>query len=242
MADPTPVHARLSALAAALDALAAALAPLFATPPSTLARDLPPRDAARLHILAAYAPESLLFNAVRLAAAGAAGGAAPAADADEVRKHPVVAELQRVRGYSARLRDAEAVQRGPALRVDREAAARFVRAGISAPPEQEGREASKGAAGEAPAGAGAAKRGGEEIKDGEGGSPRGKKQRRDERRDGGTFIETGQSRLISYRSESTPQIEKTAKGTEGGVSVVGQQVMTGRDPLRCHGLFHDTRV
>jgi hypothetical protein len=180
MADPPAIHDRLAALTTALDALTDSLAPLLTTPPATLARDLPARDAARLHILAAYAPESLLFNAVRLAAAGATGGGggAPPEDPDEVRRHPVVEELGRVRQYAARLRDAEAVQRGPAMRVDREAVARFVKAGVASAPAEED------VPGEAQTGAGAVKRGSE---GGEDESPRGKRLRKGDRRTGGMF-------------------------------------------------------
>jgi exosome complex protein LRP1 len=193
MADSTNIHAHLATLSTALDALTTALAPLLTTPPTTLAATLPPRDAARLHVLAVYAPESLLFNAVRLAAAAGA-----AAEEEDPKRHPVVGELARVHRYAARLRDADAVRRGPALRVDREAARRFVRAGIAPPPkEDEEKEMEKTAvepAEEAPSRPGAAKRGlGREEGVGAGATGeedaggKKKKRRKDDRRDGGTY-------------------------------------------------------
>jgi exosome complex protein LRP1 len=193
MTDPTAIHAHLSTLTASLDALTAALAPLLATPPAALAADLPPRDAARLHILAAYAPESLLFNAMRLAAAAGGQGDEEEGGADAAKKHPVVAELQRVRKYAARLRDAEAAQRGPAMRVDAAAAKRFVRAGIGPSPAaaEKGDRGGRAKAGAEEASAGAAgKRDAEGRGAGDGGadgSPGSKKQRKEERRGRGAF-------------------------------------------------------
>jgi exosome complex protein LRP1 len=126
MADSTALHGHLTALTSALDDLTTALAPLLSSPPpalSALAASLPARDTARLHVLSAYALETLLFNALRLSGADA-------------KAHPVFRELARVRHYAAKIKEAEDKKAGraagPAVRVDREAARRVVRAGIGA--------------------------------------------------------------------------------------------------------------
>ena len=216
MTDPTAIHAHLSSLTTALNALTTALAPLLATAPAALARDLPARDAARLHILAAYAPESLLFNAVRLADAG--GGSSGGNDggggdgrAGGAKGHAVVGELRRVKTYAAKLRDAEARAKGPAMRLDRDAARRFVKAGIASDRE------TAAAAAEQPAEPAAARKRGVEAPGGDS-SPRNKKQRQEDRRRGGVF----ELLLIKFwtkfrRPQHPPEIAQTAERTKRGI-------------------------
>jgi exosome complex protein LRP1 len=125
MGDSSPLTAPLNNLSTSLTALKTALHPLLTTPTTQLSSPLPLLDKAKLHVLTAYAIDSLLFAALRLQPSTSA-----AADA---RAHPVFAELARTRSYFEKIRTAETgPERGPRMRVDREAVGRFVRAGVTA--------------------------------------------------------------------------------------------------------------
>nr|POE90191.1 exosome complex protein [Quercus suber] len=105
-------------LADNVDDLEAVLAPLTSKALATSTSKLPLLDKAKLYILATYSIESLLFSALRLSGVDA-------------KTHPVFQELNRVKEYFAKVKLAET---GPAKRttaLDKDAAGRFIKAGLS---------------------------------------------------------------------------------------------------------------
>ncbi|KAF2440244.1 hypothetical protein P171DRAFT_368494, partial [Karstenula rhodostoma CBS 690.94] len=112
-----------SDLALTIDDLTDALAPLLASPLPSLTATLPTLDKAKLHILTAYTLESLLFSALQASGADA-------------KSHRVFPELARLKTYFGKVTAAEAAgegkgAQGPATRLDKDAAARFIRHGLS---------------------------------------------------------------------------------------------------------------
>ncbi|KAJ4286761.1 hypothetical protein N0V90_013013 [Kalmusia sp. IMI 367209] len=101
-----------------IDDLTTALDPLLSTPLPTLTRTLPTLDKAKLHILAAYTLESLLFSALQASGANA-------------KEHRVFAELARLKNYFAKIKAAEAAGEKPTSRLDKGAAERFIRHGLA---------------------------------------------------------------------------------------------------------------
>jgi exosome complex protein LRP1 len=105
-----------------IDELTTTLSPLLSTPLSTTATSLPLLDKAKLYVLAAYAIESLLFSTLQASGADA-------------KSHALFAELARLRTYFAKIKDIEERAPGGAwegrARVDKEAAARFIKHGLS---------------------------------------------------------------------------------------------------------------
>jgi exosome complex protein LRP1 len=108
-----------------IDELTTALTPLLASPVSKTASTLPLLDKAKLYVLFAATIESLLFSALQASGADA-------------KSHAIFAELVRLKGYNAKLKLAEEagengvnLKKGPAARLDKEAAARFIRHGLA---------------------------------------------------------------------------------------------------------------
>ena len=106
-----------------IDTLTAALSPLLSSPLHTLTSTLPTLDKAKLYILAAYTLESLLFQALL------ASGADP-------KSHPIFPELARLKKYFDKVKAAEAAGEGkgaqaPTTKLDKGAAARFIRHGLA---------------------------------------------------------------------------------------------------------------
>jgi exosome complex protein LRP1 len=105
-----------------IDELTTTLAPLLSTPLSTTATSLPLLDKAKLYVLAAYAIESLLFSTLQ-------------ASGVDAKSHALFAELARLRTYFAKIKDIEERAPGGAwegrARVDKDAAARFIKHGLS---------------------------------------------------------------------------------------------------------------
>jgi len=108
-----------------IDELTTALTPLLTSALPKTASTLPLLDKAKLYVLFAAAIESLLFSALQASGADA-------------KSHPIFAELARLKGYNAKLKQAEEagengvnLKRGPAARLDKEAAARFIRHGLA---------------------------------------------------------------------------------------------------------------
>ena len=101
-----------------IDDLEASLSPLLNSALSASTSKLPLLDKAKLYILATYALDSVLFSYVRLNGA-------------DVKSHPVAQEIARVRTYFQKIKEAET---GPAQRsatLDKDAAARFIKHGLS---------------------------------------------------------------------------------------------------------------
>jgi exosome complex protein LRP1 len=101
-----------------IDELEALLSPLLTKPLATTASTLPLLDKAKLHILTTYAIESLLFSSLLVSGVNA-------------KEHPIFNELSRLRSYFKKIKDVEEGLVGPKARVDKEAAARFIKHGLS---------------------------------------------------------------------------------------------------------------
>jgi len=115
--DTEEVKSLVDDLAANITDLETSLAPLLTNPLSTTASTLPLLDKAKLHILATYTLESLLFSALRL-------------NGIDAKSHPVFAELSRVKEYFAKIKAAEGAGQKRKLVVDKDAAGRMVKAGV----------------------------------------------------------------------------------------------------------------
>lgn len=113
----TDLPAQIEDLEANIDELDAALAPLLHKPLPTTASTLPLLDKAKLHILSAYAIESLLFSSLLTAG-------------QDAKSHAIFEELGRLKSYFGKIKDAEAGPE-PKARIDKEAAARFIKHGLS---------------------------------------------------------------------------------------------------------------
>nr|OQO32315.1 hypothetical protein B0A51_00374 [Rachicladosporium sp. CCFEE 5018] len=108
----------LEDLTSSIDDLESALLPLLTTPTSTLSSKLPLLDKAKLHVLTTYALDSLLFSLLKV-------------NGTDTKTHPISTEIARVKSYFGKISE---VEKGPEERrlvVDREAAGRFVRAGLA---------------------------------------------------------------------------------------------------------------
>ncbi|KAL1612110.1 hypothetical protein SLS60_000333 [Paraconiothyrium brasiliense] len=110
-------------LASTIDDLEEALSPLLASPLPKLTSTLPTLDKAKLHILTAYTLESLLFSALQASGADA-------------KAHRIFPELARLKTYFGKVKAAEAAGEGkgapgPSTKLDKDAAARFIRHGLS---------------------------------------------------------------------------------------------------------------
>jgi len=113
--DLTPL---LEDLTAHIDDLETSLAPLLNSPLSTTSSRLPLLDKAKLHILTTYAIESILFSALKL-------------NGVDARNHAVFSELTRVKQYFDKIKEAEATPQQPTVTLNKEAAGRFIKHGLS---------------------------------------------------------------------------------------------------------------
>ena len=126
--EPPDVRPHLKALKASISSLESALQPLLkptsGSSLSEIASKLPLLDKAKLNVTLAYSIHSILFSALRL-------------NGVEAKEHPVfTTELARCRQYFEKIEKAE--RRGaagsgaaPRPRIDKAAAARFVKHGIT---------------------------------------------------------------------------------------------------------------
>ena len=107
-----------------IDELLSTLTPLL--PPHSLsktAQSLPLLEKAKLHTLLAYAIESTLFSSLQLAGLDA-------------KAHPLFTELGRLKGYFAKIKDAEEFfkkqeEKDARARLDVGAAQRFIKHGLA---------------------------------------------------------------------------------------------------------------
>jgi len=114
MADPLDL---LNDLDDSLATLTTTLAPLLTTPLSDLATTLTVADKARLHVLATYALDSLLFSYLRL-------------QGTDTKGHAIMTELTRVHQYFAKIKGAEPAPERP-MALNTSAAERFIKAGLA---------------------------------------------------------------------------------------------------------------
>ncbi|BGO98787.1 Exosome complex protein [Rhodotorula toruloides] len=123
MADTDP-SATLDTLSTSLDSLETALEPLLAKPFDEVLADQDPLVQARLQVLTSYMVHDLIW--VYLKTAGI-----------EPSTHPVMQEIERLKGYFGKLKSAEqgVSPDGPAdrprMQLDKSAASRFINAAIS---------------------------------------------------------------------------------------------------------------
>ncbi|GAB7325019.1 hypothetical protein MBLNU13_g08817t1 [Cladosporium sp. NU13] len=116
--DSSDVKELVEDMSASIDDLEASLAPLLNASLSASTSKLPLLDKAKLYVLATYAIDSVLFSYLRL-------------NGQNVKDHPVVQEIMRVRSYFNKIKEVEAgpVQRNTTL--DKDAAARFIKHGLA---------------------------------------------------------------------------------------------------------------
>jgi len=116
--DASDVQDLVEDLTGNIDDLETSLSPLLNSALSASTSKLPLLDKAKLYILATYALDSVLFSYLRLNGA-------------DLKSHPVAQEIARVRTYFQKIKEAEM---GPAQRsatLDKNAAARFIKHGLS---------------------------------------------------------------------------------------------------------------
>lgn len=101
-----------------IDELTTALAPLLDTSLHSTASTLPLLDKAKLYVLSAYAIESLLFSTLQASGANA-------------KEHAIFKELARLKGYFAKIKQIETADELPKTRIDKAAAARFIKHGLA---------------------------------------------------------------------------------------------------------------
>ncbi|KAF2197686.1 hypothetical protein GQ43DRAFT_380400, partial [Delitschia confertaspora ATCC 74209] len=115
--DPPSIKPQVETLADQIDDLEDALEPLLKTPPNQLAAKLPLLDKSKLFVSTAYAIESLIFSTLLL-------------HGQKAKEHPIFTELTRLRQYHTKIRDAES-RPEPRSKLDKSAAARFIKHGLS---------------------------------------------------------------------------------------------------------------
>jgi uncharacterized repeat protein (TIGR03833 family) len=121
MDDTAHVAELLEELGDNIDDLETALEPLLRTPISTLSKNLAPLERAKLLTWLTYAIETILFSHIRLNGT------------EDPKSHPVMTELKRIQQYMQKVQQAEnpaAGKRGN-LSLNKEAAGRFIKAGLS---------------------------------------------------------------------------------------------------------------
>ncbi|KAJ6087022.1 hypothetical protein N7467_005936 [Penicillium canescens] len=116
--DPTNLLPLLEQLDDNVDDLEEILQPLLASSLAKSSNKLPVMDKAKLHVLITYTLESLIFSYLRLHGVDA-------------KQHPVFRELTRVRQYFAKIKDLETEPEQRSMTLDKEAAGRFIKHGLS---------------------------------------------------------------------------------------------------------------
>lgn len=116
--ETADLHELVGDLTSNIDDLESALAALTQKPLTTTSSKLPLLDKAKLYVLATYALESILFNSLRL-------------NGTDAKAHPVFAELNRVKEYFGKIKTVEGTGGKPTSRVDKDAAGRFIKAGLA---------------------------------------------------------------------------------------------------------------
>ncbi|CZR58433.1 related to exosome-associated family protein [Phialocephala subalpina] len=116
--DSTKVTTLLELLDDEMDGLEESLAPLIKTALSETSSKLPLLDKAKLYVLVTYAIESMLFSYLRL-------------NGVKAREHPVFVELTRVKQYFDKIKVAETPAKERQMVPDKQAVARFIKAGLA---------------------------------------------------------------------------------------------------------------
>ncbi|KAF2488988.1 hypothetical protein BU16DRAFT_520071 [Lophium mytilinum] len=108
----------LDVLEGNIDDLEEALAPLLDAPIADSASKLPLLDKAKLYVMTTYAIESILFSYLQL-------------NGIKAKEHPIFTELTRLRQYYEKIKLAETGPVKQNMRLDKDAAGRFIKAGLS---------------------------------------------------------------------------------------------------------------
>ena len=120
MDDTANVVDLLEELGDNIDDLETALEPLLKTPISTLSKNLAPLEKAKLLTWLTYAIETILFSHIRLNGT------------EDPKSHPVMTELKRIQQYMQKVHQAEnPVGKRENLSLNKEAAGRFIKAGLA---------------------------------------------------------------------------------------------------------------
>lgn len=115
--ETTNIIPLIEDLSASIYTLEETLQPLLSSPLSSITSRLPLLDRAKLHVLLTYGIESIIFAYLKLSNVDA-------------NAHPVYTELNRVKQYFEKIKEAETA--GPSgKRLDKGAAARFIKAGLA---------------------------------------------------------------------------------------------------------------
>ncbi|KAF2184817.1 hypothetical protein K469DRAFT_666166 [Zopfia rhizophila CBS 207.26] len=116
--DPINLHPQIEDLEANIDELEEALEPLLENPLLDIASKLPLLDKAKLYVLTTYAIESALFSTLQLSGINA-------------KEHAVFQELARLKGYFGKVKTAELGPQEPKTKLNKGAAARFIKHGLA---------------------------------------------------------------------------------------------------------------
>ncbi|KAF2805291.1 uncharacterized protein BDZ99DRAFT_396357 [Mytilinidion resinicola] len=108
----------LDVLEGNVDDLEEALAPLLDAPIADTASKLPLLDKAKLYVMTTYAIESILFSYLQL-------------NGIKAKEHPIFIELTRLKQYYEKIKLAETGPVKQNTRLDKDAAGRFIKAGLS---------------------------------------------------------------------------------------------------------------
>ncbi|KAK2743407.1 hypothetical protein FQN57_004872 [Myotisia sp. PD_48] len=101
-----------------IDDIEDVLEPLLKQSLSLTAQNLPLMEKAKLHVLIAYAIESLIFSFLRI-------------NGTDAKAHPVFTELTRVKGYFDKIKKIETPPEKQNMTLDKKAAARFIKHGLA---------------------------------------------------------------------------------------------------------------
>ena len=112
--DTADLRSSLEDLSSNIEDLEDSLGPILKTALSSSTSKLPLLDKAKLYVLATYAIESLLFSYIRL-------------HGTDVKSHPVVQELARVKQYFEKIKTVESAGLKSNTKLDKNAAGRFVK-------------------------------------------------------------------------------------------------------------------
>ncbi|PVD26175.1 hypothetical protein C0Q70_13844 [Pomacea canaliculata] len=112
---PAEIKERLASFDESLSNLDALLQPLLATPHSELVEKLQPLDSAKMDLVVAYSINSLFWMYLNLC------GVNP-------KDHPVKQELERIRSYMNRVKEAQESLNAP--KIDKAAAKRFIKSAL----------------------------------------------------------------------------------------------------------------
>ncbi|KAJ5110911.1 hypothetical protein N7532_001446 [Penicillium argentinense] len=101
-----------------VDDLEEVLQPILGQSLAKVSKNLPVMDKAKIHVLATYTLESLIFSYLRLKGVDA-------------KQHPVFRELTRVRQYFEKIKEMEKGPEERPMTLDKAAAGRFIKAGLA---------------------------------------------------------------------------------------------------------------